>query len=53
MLEDSVEAIVVNLQKGYNLEAKGLNGDINYALFAATQVSKLIVYWSQLYFEQV
>ena len=52
MLEDSVEGIVMKLQSKYNLEAKGLNRDINNALFAATQISKLIVYSSQFYFQQ-
>ena len=52
MLEDSVEAIVLKLQDKYNSEKKGLKRDINYALFAATRASKLIVYSSQLYFEQ-
>lgn len=50
--ENSIEAIALRLQERYNLEPKGLNRDINYALLAATEISKLIVYSSQLYFEQ-
>ncbi|MGH4118171.1 zinc dependent phospholipase C family protein [Clostridium sp.] len=52
MPDDSVEEIVLNLQKKYNTEEACLDRDINYALVAATQISKLIVYSSQLYFEQ-
>ena len=52
MLEDSVEAILQKLQCKYNSEEVGINRDINYALSAATQISKLIVYSSQLYFQQ-
>jgi hypothetical protein len=49
---DNVEEIFLNLQKKYNIEEECLDRDINYALFAATQISKLLVYSSQLYFEQ-
>lgn len=49
ILGDSVEEIVLKLQKKYNLETKGLDRDINYALFAVSQTSKLIVYSSQLF----
>lgn len=51
--DTSVEDILLKLQKKYNSEAKGLNTDIKYTLFAATQISKLIVYSSQLYFDQI
>ena len=49
ILEDSIEAIVLNLEKKYNRELKGLSRDITYALFAAFEISKLIVCSSQLY----
>ncbi|MGK0464916.1 hypothetical protein [Clostridium sp.] len=52
MLYDNVEGIFLNLQERYNTEGESLERDINYALFAATQISKLIVYSSQLYFGQ-
>jgi hypothetical protein len=52
MLEDSVEAIVLKLQKKYNSESKSLTRDITYALFAASQISKLIACSNQLYFEK-
>jgi hypothetical protein len=52
MLYDSAEEIFLNLQGKYNTEEQCLDRDINYALFAATQISKLIVYSSQLYFGQ-
>jgi len=52
VLENSVEAILLSLQEKYNSEVKGFNRDINYTLFAATQISKLIVYSRQLHFEQ-
>jgi hypothetical protein len=52
MPENSVEATVLKLEKKYNTEAKGLNRDINYALCATMQISKLIIYSSQLYFEK-
>jgi hypothetical protein len=52
MVENSLESILINLQKKYNLEEKSLNRDINYALFAASQISKLVVCSNQLYFEK-
>jgi len=52
MLGNSVEEIVLKLEEKYDGEEKGLTRDINYALFAATQSSRLIVYSSQLYFEE-
>ena len=41
--ENSVEAIVMRLQESYNSEPRNLTRDITYALFAASQISKLIV----------
>lgn len=52
MFENSVEDIVLKLQEKYNSESKSLTRDITYSLFAASQISKLIVYSSQLYFEK-
>lgn len=52
MNEDSVKAIVLKLQKKYNLEFKNLMRDINNALLVILQISKLIIYSSQLYFQQ-
>jgi len=52
ILEDTVEAIVVKLGEKYNLEPKGLNRDINYALLAVKGISKLIVCSTQLYYNQ-
>jgi len=52
MNENSVEAIVLKLQNKYNLESEGLKRDIINAIFAVSQISKLIVYSSQLYFQQ-
>jgi len=52
MSQDSVEDITLTLQKKYNSEAKSLTRDITYALFAASQTSKLVVCSSQLYFAQ-
>lgn len=50
MSENSVEAILLNLQEKYNSETKSLSRDINNALFAASQISKLILCSSQLNF---
>lgn len=50
--ENSLEEIIMTVEKKYNSETKGLTRDINYTLSAATQISKLIVYSSQLYFQQ-
>jgi len=52
MFEDNVESIVLKVEEEYNLESKSLTRDINYALFAASQVSSLIVCSNQLYFEK-
>lgn len=49
---DSAEEIFLNLEKKYNTEEECLDRDINYALLAALQISELIVYSSQLYFER-
>jgi len=48
--EDSIEAIVMKLEKKYNSESKSLTRDITYALCAASEISKLIVCSSQVYF---
>jgi hypothetical protein len=50
--EGSLEEIIMTVEKKYSSETKGLTRDINYTLSAATQISKLIVYSSQLYFQQ-
>ena len=52
MFESSAETILLTLQKNYNSEAESITRDINYALFAASQISKLIVCSSQLHFQQ-
>jgi len=52
MYENSVDAIVLKLQEKYNSESKSLTRDITYSIFAASQISKLIVCSSQLYFEK-
>jgi len=52
MSQDSVEDITLNLQEKYNLESKSLTRDIKYALFAASQISKLIVCSNKLYNQQ-
>lgn len=52
MLGNSLEDIVLNLQKKYNSESKSLTRDITNALFAASQISKLIVCSSQMHFQQ-
>lgn len=52
MFENSVEAIVMMQQERYNSESKCLTRDISYALRGASQVSKLIICSSQLYFDQ-
>jgi len=52
MNENSLEAIVLKLQKKYNLESESLKRDIINAIFAASQIAKLLVYSSQLYFKQ-
>ena len=52
MSENNVEDLVLALQKKYNLESQCVTRDINNALLAASQISKLIVCSSQLYFEQ-
>ena len=52
MFENSVETIVLKLQEKYNSESKSLTRDITYSLFAASQISKLIVCSNQLYFEK-
>jgi hypothetical protein len=44
--------MVLQLQKKYNLESKSLTRDINYALFGASQISRLIICSNQLYFHQ-
>ena len=43
---------MLELQKKYYLDPKGLSRDLNYALFATSQISKLIVCSSQLYPQQ-
>ncbi|URZ17440.1 zinc dependent phospholipase C family protein [Clostridium felsineum] len=48
----SIEEIVLNIEKEYNIKMKGVSRDINYALNAAMEVSKLIVYSSMLYNEK-
>jgi hypothetical protein len=50
--ENSAETMLLKLQKSYNSESEGLTRDITYALFGATQISKLIVCSSQLHFQQ-
>ncbi len=52
MIGNSVEVIILKLQDKYNSEEKCLTRDINNALLAAVQISKLVVYSSQLYFEK-
>lgn len=50
--ENSVEGIALKLQEKYNSEPNSLTRDITNALFASSQISKLIICSSQLYFEQ-
>ena len=50
--EINLEDVVLELQKKYYLEPKSLSRDITYALFATSQISKLIVFSSQLYPQQ-
>jgi len=50
--ENSPEDLVMLLQKKYNLQSKSLTRDIMYALYCASQISKLIVCSSQLYVEE-
>ena len=50
--ENSAERMLLTLQKNYNLESESLTRDITYALFGASQISKLIVSSSQLHFQQ-
>lgn len=52
ILEDSPDAIVISVQKEYNLHSKSLTRDITYALRCASQISKLIVCSNKLYVEQ-
>jgi len=52
MNENSVEAIVLRLQKKYDLESECLTRDITNALFVVLQISKLIIYSSQLYLQE-
>ena len=52
MFEISAETILLTLQKNYILESESLTRDINYALFGALQITKLIVCSSQLHFQQ-
>lgn len=52
MNENSVEYIVLNIQKKYDLESESLTRDITNALSVVLQISKLIVYSSQLYFQK-
>jgi len=52
MFENSAETILLTLQKNYNSEPQSLTRDITYALFGASQISKLIVCSSQLQFQQ-
>lgn len=49
---NTLEEIIMKVDKKYNSDTEGLTRDINYALSAATQISRLIVYSSQLYFQQ-
>jgi len=52
IFQDSVEVITLKLQEKYNSESESLTRDIKYALSGALQISKLIVYSNQLYFQQ-
>jgi len=52
MCENSLESLVLNLEKKYNSESKSFNRDISNALLAASQISKLIVCSSQVYYDQ-
>ena len=52
MCENSVEDVVLTLQKKYNSESKSLTRDITNAVIAASQISKLIVCSSQLLVQQ-
>jgi len=52
MFENSAETILLTIQKNYNSEPQSLTRDITYALFGASQISKLIVCSSQLQFQQ-
>lgn len=52
MSQDSVEDIALKLQEKYNSESVSIVRDIKYALFAASQTSKLIVCSSQVYLHQ-
>ncbi|MBC8061919.1 MAG: zinc dependent phospholipase C family protein [Clostridiaceae bacterium] len=49
---NSVEAIVWDLQTKYNSDAESLSRDITYALFGASQISRLIISSSSLRFQQ-
>ena len=49
---NSVEEIALTIQKKYNSEPKSVTRDINNALIAASQISKLIVCSSQLLIQQ-
>lgn len=52
VVKENVEGIALKMEKKYKSEAKSLNKDITYALSGALQISELIVYSSQLYFQQ-
>ncbi|MCB2296277.1 zinc dependent phospholipase C family protein [Clostridium tagluense] len=52
MFENSAETVLLTLQKNYNSESESITRDITYALFGASQISKLIVCSSQLHFQQ-
>ena len=52
MDENNLDEIVMKLQKKYYLESESLLRDITYALFATSQISKLIVCSSQVYLHQ-
>lgn len=52
MNENSVELIVLKIQKKYNLEPESLTRDITNALSVVLQISKLIVYSSQFYYQK-
>jgi len=52
MNEDSIEAIVMRIQKKYNSEDESLTRDITNSIFAVSQISKLLVHSSQLYLQK-
>ncbi|MFA6941005.1 MAG: zinc dependent phospholipase C family protein [Clostridiaceae bacterium] len=52
IFEDDVKTIVMELQNKYDSEKKCLGRDINYALSAASHISKLILSSSELYIKQ-